>query len=240
MKTINGRFGTTAFAECIELMKSFDDDAFELCLTDPPYNVKIGKKIDYAAKGITKFAKADLYDDDMLPDDYEQFSRDWFDEAMRVSKMLVFTPGTPNIGLWYRIKEPREFLIHYKRNCASITHSCRLNVFEPILCYGRLRPFMFLTNVFDITLKPTRLPLEHPAVKEYRLWTAILDRIKPESVIDPFLGSGTTAQACEELGISYLGIERREAYSKDIKLRVDLGMEDWKFLNRKFKTKGVI
>jgi site-specific DNA-methyltransferase (adenine-specific) len=38
---------------------------------------------------------------------------------------------------------------------------------------------------------------------------------KPCSVIDPFHGTGTTAQACVELGRHYTGIEISEDYFKD-------------------------
>lgn len=37
-------------------------------------------------------------------------------------------------------------------------------------------------------------------------------RTAPQSVCDPFLGSGTTARACKDLGLSCVGIEINEAY----------------------------
>jgi hypothetical protein len=46
----------------------------------------------------------------------------------------------------------------------------------------------------------------------------ILKQVKPRSVLDPFLGSGSYGQASELLGISWLGYEINDIeYRKDIK-----------------------
>jgi len=49
-----------------------------------------------------------------------------------------------------------------------------------------------------------------------KLWGWVLDQLKPASVVDPFLGSGTTAYACEQRGIPYLGIELDKRYRDQI------------------------
>ena len=49
---------------------------------------------------------------------------------------------------------------------------------------------------------------------------------KPISnIIDSFLGSGTTAQVCEELGIPWHGYEISEDYIPDIKKRIKQGIK---------------
>ena len=60
----------------------------------------------------------------------------------------------------------------------------------------------------------------HPCPRAMKVWEWILKTIKPESVIDPFLGSGTTAEVCEKLGIKWLGYEINEIYSQDIEKRL--------------------
>ncbi len=60
----------------------------------------------------------------------------------------------------------------------------------------------------------------HPSPKSRDLWGYILKKLKPKSVIDPFIGSGTTAEMCEKLGIKWLGYEIKEEYSKDINKRL--------------------
>lgn len=55
-------------------------------------------------------------------------------------------------------------------------------------------------------LHPTQKPL---AVMS---WVISLCPVRPSTVIDPFMGSGTTLRACKDLGISAVGIEREEKY----------------------------
>jgi DNA modification methylase len=40
------------------------------------------------------------------------------------------------------------------------------------------------------------------------------------TVIDPFLGSGTTALACKQLGVPFIGIEMDEKYVEIAKKRI--------------------
>lgn len=48
----------------------------------------------------------------------------------------------------------------------------------------------------------------------------ILKRQKPYSIIDPFMGSGTIAFCCKQLGIKYLGYEIEQIYKIDIDKRL--------------------
>ena len=53
----------------------------------------------------------------------------------------------------------------------------------------------------------------HPTQKPVGLMLWCISKAKnPQSVIDPFLGSGTTLVACKKLGIRGVGIEREEKY----------------------------
>ena len=56
----------------------------------------------------------------------------------------------------------------------------------------------------------------HPTQKPTELFKAILKDFTEEgdTILDPFLGSGTTARACKDLGRKCIGIEREEKYCK--------------------------
>ena len=41
------------------------------------------------------------------------------------------------------------------------------------------------------------------------------------TVVDPFMGSGTTGVACAELGVDFIGIELDEGYFNIAKQRID-------------------
>lgn len=63
----------------------------------------------------------------------------------------------------------------------------------------------------------------HPTVKPVNLMQWIVKLLTPEggTVLEPFLGSGTTAVACKMLGFDCIGIELNEEYSEIARKRVD-------------------
>lgn len=65
----------------------------------------------------------------------------------------------------------------------------------------------------------------HCTVKPLELMEKLSNLIMPKSdnniLIDPFLGSGTTAVACKKLGLNYLGIEINEDYLEIARQRLE-------------------
>ena len=58
-----------------------------------------------------------------------------------------------------------------------------------------------------------RGPSFHPTQKPVRLMARCIAEVgHPESVLDPFMGSGSTGVACVRLGKSFVGIERERKY----------------------------
>lgn len=54
---------------------------------------------------------------------------------------------------------------------------------------------------------------EHPTQKPVRLMTWCIDQIgKPQTILDPFMGSGSTGVAAMQMGRSFIGIERDPDY----------------------------
>lgn len=67
---------------------------------------------------------------------------------------------------------------------------------------------------------PEREP--HPTQKPLDLIARIINASSPEKgvVLDPFMGTGTTAIACIELNRSYIGFELNSEYCKNIEKRI--------------------
>jgi len=62
----------------------------------------------------------------------------------------------------------------------------------------------------------------HPSQKPKRLILQLLEHIKVKGIVlDPFLGSGTTAVACERLNRRWIGIEIEEKYCAIAKQRIE-------------------
>ena len=63
---------------------------------------------------------------------------------------------------------------------------------------------------------------KHPTIKPLSLIHYLIKLISKEGaiVLDPFLGSGTTAIACLKLNRKFIGIEKEEDYIKIINARI--------------------
>lgn len=58
-----------------------------------------------------------------------------------------------------------------------------------------------------------KMDKEHPSQKPLELMKWVFDQIPPaQTILDPFMGSGTTGVAAIQLGRSFIGIEREERY----------------------------
>ena len=75
----------------------------------------------------------------------------------------------------------------------------------------------------------------HSSSKSVELFFVIILQMKPTSVIDPFLGSGTTAEVCESLGIPWVGFEIMEEYRLDIEKRIARGISKKKYAKKQTK-----
>jgi len=62
----------------------------------------------------------------------------------------------------------------------------------------------------------------HPTVKPIKLMEYLIKLVSPEgaTILDPFMGSGTTAVACVKLNRKFIGIEKEEEYVKIAQARI--------------------
>lgn len=81
-----------------------------------------------------------------------------------------------------------------------------------------LRKGKYATNILRVpSLKGTsKEKIGHPSQKPIKLIEMLVTSSSREGdwVLDPFIGSGTTAEACERLGRRWIGIEIDPAYAK--------------------------
>jgi len=70
----------------------------------------------------------------------------------------------------------------------------------------------------------------HPTVKSLGIMEYLIKLVSKEGavVLDPFLGSGTTAIACVKLNRNFIGIEKEEEYVKIAKARLKPFLEQRK------------
>jgi len=92
---------------------------------------------------------------------------------------------------------------------------------EPVLRTDRELPFdEFNRNVGNTVAK--RRENSHPTVKPTELMRHLVRLVTPQggTVLDPFLGSGTTGLACELEGFDWIGIEKEPEYAAIARARL--------------------
>lgn len=64
----------------------------------------------------------------------------------------------------------------------------------------------------------------HPSEKPVSLMKLLIENStqKGDTILDPFMGSGTTGVACAELNRKFIGIEKEEKYFDIAKKRIEL------------------
>jgi site-specific DNA-methyltransferase (adenine-specific) len=77
-------------------------------------------------------------------------------------------------------------------------------------------------------MRTTPMKNNHPTVKSITLMSWLIKLVSKENdiVLDPFLGSGTTAVACINLKRNFIGIELSEEYCKIAEARVEKAKEE--------------
>jgi DNA modification methylase len=200
------KFGEVRYCDCLNKeygLPSLEDKSFDLLLTDPPFNVefKIKGKINYKDKF----------------EDYQDFINQILEEIFRISKESEIFCGANNE--WYYPK-PKWVICWVKQGSVRYNKTGGFNHYQPILFYGNSKIQVDVKSLPDCQNHFTDFELNHPSPKPFELIKWLIKNIDPKSVIDPFLGSGTTAQVCESLGIKWLGYEIKEEYSQDIDKRL--------------------
>jgi DNA modification methylase len=70
----------------------------------------------------------------------------------------------------------------------------------------------FETSVWDVPIIPTWAHKEHKNEKPIALMTRLLWFLGSSTILDPFMGSGTTGVAAVSLGRRFIGIEIEPRY----------------------------
>lgn len=192
-------FATIYHGDCREILAELE--APDLVLTDPPYGIKeSGKK--NATRG--SLARARLYLDDAW--DGEPIEQALFDRLITFGREAIIWGGnyyqTPRASCW---------LVWDKCHVPGVDFAdCEL-AFTTLR--GAVRQFNFLWSGFYQQPGIPKQYRQHLTEKPIPLlrWCLGLAR-GAQTVLDPFMGGGTTLRACKDLGLKGIGIEIDERY----------------------------
>lgn len=159
-------------------------------------------------------------------------------ELLRVGKRVVVTPGKVCSFDWIRKHKPVWEYI-WRNHSLTLGGSACLHIgFEPILAYHHpVRPLGI--DVLDYPISKQKGVGNHPHPKPLKLITKLVVHWTKagDTVLDPFMGSGTTGVACLHTDRKFIGIEINPEYyeiasrridSEQMQLRMPLRLEELK------------
>ena len=203
--------------DCLNVLKDIEDNSIDLVVTDPPYEVITGGR-NGGVKGkpsgiltenkqlMKSIPKADL----------------WLSECFRVMKdgtHIYIMTNTLNLTNYLNIINDVGFKLHnllvwnknnttpnrwYMKNCEYVIFA-RKGFAKPIN-----NPSSQTVHNFDNIIGNKKHPTEKP-VDLMKLYVENSSQVG-DTVLDPFMGSGSTGVACKELGRNFIGVELDKHY----------------------------
>jgi len=203
-----------------DIIPTLDWVGINAVVTDPPYGISGGRgRINKArAKGV--------YNSN-FPDTPE-YIRDVIVPLVRTMiescGCVVLTPGNKNFSFY---PQPQSF------GCFYQPASPGLQVFgntdaQPVFYYGK-NPRKKNMGV-KLSWQVTEIPEKngHPCPKPLKAWTNVVNSVTLSgmTVLDPFMGSGTTGKACLALGLNFIGIESDPVYFEIAKKSLSIASKE--------------
>ena len=176
--------------DCLVALTNLPDASIDVTLTDPPYPNRMGLFDDTLIDGFAALYTACRKTRHFVvffwnPTDVPQAPPGWFEVARHV---------------WH------------KPDCKSITH------YEVVVVWARddRRKVSRVWSIPILDYRSLRDWKPHPTQKPVKLLRYLLDLYTQagDLVCDPFVGTGTTAIACQQLGRHFIAIEHNPDYAK--------------------------
>lgn len=213
---------TLYLGDCAEILPTIGP--VDAVITDPPYSVSV--KGSKQGKGKTGTRSLDFFRGD---DDWSKMTS-FVTDALRSSvrsrpKTFVAWCGHRQIGSVVTMLESRGYssrLIFWRKKCPPpSTPDAAFNsaVEQAIYAYRSGRVWnggQTAPNIFEADSYRFGQPgkVDHPTQKPLSLmkWNVELLTHPGQTILDPFMGSGSTGCAATELARNFIGIEREPKY----------------------------
>ena len=215
--------------DCLNILPTLPDKSVDMILTDPPYHITNPNSITFVGSKPTSVKERWGHWEKDSFEEYEAMVCGVIDEAKRLlkeNKVMIMWLRAEYGGYFARYAETIGFklfstLIWETPNpVPHIRHTNYRSSFEygMVVCNGKKSvPFNWLgqarmKNVFKhpIGNKVTGHPTEKP--ESLFQWHVEVHTDPGDSVLDPFMGSGTTGVVSAKTGRNFTGIELNETY----------------------------
>ena len=230
---------TIMCGDSIENMRKLENESIDLIFADPPYWMRTSGALE-RVDGTEFDGCNDEWDKFLSLEQYENFTREWLSECRRILKkngsiwviggmQCIYTIGSimTQLGFWI-IND----VVWYKTNpTPSILRVNYLSSTEFIFIGSKgQKQWTFnysvpqeMHNFFETANSSVYGETTHPTEKPISLMEHFI-RIhtnENDTVLDCFMGSGTTGVAAVNLRRKFIGIEKNAEYFNIAKERID-------------------
>ena len=222
--------------DCIELVRKLENESVDAIITDPPYIIARENRFNTMGRAGIDFGDWDR--------EFNLIS--WISVAVEKLKkggnIIIFTD-------WKKISYIIEEL---EKNNVEIKDMIRVEKSNPIprnrdrrfitdyevAVYGVKKGGKWTFNRLDekyerpliktsVTPKSQKIGKGHPTQKSLKAMEWLIERLTNEGdiVLDPFMGSGTTGVACQDLNRDFIGCEISDDYFEMAQKRLQYGLK---------------
>ncbi len=198
--------------DSLELIKEIPDESIDLILTDPPYGID--------KKGIKNSSDLRVFYS-ILPECHRVLKKDGFFITFFSTKLL------PEIFK----NNPFEYYWQFILNCplGSVRSPIGFSKYMSCFVFKKGNPKIIKWNKDIFNDSPSKMVepdegfINHPSPKPKQFIMELLKMFSNEKdiVLDPFIGSGSTAIACHLTNRIYVGFEMEKEYCDLAKQRLD-------------------
>lgn len=215
-----------------EVLPTIPDESVDICVTSPPYNMGLvpggngrGMYRPGASNKAGRFRNGyGAHDDAMPQDEYDEWQRWALGEMWRIARLGVFYNHRPRVEHG-RLRTPlswdfgpaelRQIIIWDRGTGIDVTLRQFCTRGEWIMVFAK-PTFALVDHAASGMGDVWRLGMErnvpHPAPFPLSLPARCISATGAQSVLDPFMGSGTTLRAAKDAGITAIGIETEERW----------------------------
>lgn len=234
--------------DCLEGLKQLPDNCVDMVLTSPPYNMRTRIRNDeYTTREKSEHfsKKYEFFPDDLSIEEYYDFHKQVLTELLRVSKIICynyqtvtgskeaffklvgdFAPYIKDIMIWEKVGQPA---MHEQvlNSCYEFILILENNGHKGRVIDNSYFPRGTQNNIIKGFKKNNNIE-GHGACFPLDFAKKLISLFSKEGdlVLDPFMGSGTTAVASKQLNRNYIGFELIENYVKIAEDRIMKETED--------------
>lgn len=204
--------------DCLEVMPLLG--RFDAVVTDPPFGISDEPFKGSDRTGKRKGASAEWF----KPSDWDRSLNAKWGSVCEVAPLVAW------FGQWRKRGDVESFMSHPLRAEIIWAKDCHVGPPCPVAARDEriwifagagVKPATFETSVWDHAIIPTWAKKHHKNEKPVSLMQRLIAWTGGVTILDPFMGSGTTLVACQKLGRQGTGIELDPDYFDIACKRVD-------------------